>query len=41
MTRFTPLKNFCDIADKYLAPIEFLISLEQINNCVVQKLMEK
>ena len=32
MTRFTPLKNFCDIADKYLAPIELLISLEQVNN---------
>ena len=32
MIRFTPLKNFCDIEDKYLAPIELLISLEQVNN---------
>jgi len=32
MTKFTPLDNFCNIADKYLAPIEPLISVEQVNN---------
>ena len=32
MTRFTPLDNFCNIADKYLAPIEPLVSVEQVNN---------
>ena len=37
MTRFTPLQNFSDIADKYLAPIEPLISLEQVNNWCSEK----
>ena len=32
MTKFTPLDNFCIIADKYLAPIEPLISVDQVNN---------
>jgi len=32
MTKFTPLDNFCNIAEKYLAPIEPLISVEQVNN---------
>ena len=32
MTRFNPLKEFNLIADKYLAPIEPLISVEQVNN---------
>ena len=32
MSKFTPLDNFCNIAEKYLAPIEPLISAEQINN---------
>ena len=37
MTRFTPLKNFSDIANKYLAPVEPLISLEQVNNWCSEK----
>ena len=32
MSKFTPLKNFTIIAEKYLAPIEPLISVEQVNN---------
>ena len=32
MTKFTPLENFCSTADKYSAPIEPLLSLEQVNN---------
>ena len=32
MTKFTPLEKFCNIADKYLAPIEPLKSVEQVNN---------
>ena len=32
MTRFSPLKNFSDIAEQYLAPVEPLQSLEQVNN---------
>ena len=32
MTKFTPLNNFCNIAEKYSAPIEPLISVEQVNN---------
>ena len=31
MTKFTPLEDFCAIADKYSAPIEPLESLEQVN----------
>ena len=32
MTKFSPLKDFSDIALKYLAPIEPLDSVEQVNN---------
>ena len=32
MTRFTPLENFAEIAKQYLAPIEPLKSVEQVNN---------
>jgi serpin B len=32
MTTFTPLKDFTTIAEKYSAPIEPLVSLEQVNN---------
>ena len=32
MTRFTPLKDFSNIAEEYLAPVEPLESLEQVNN---------
>ena len=32
MTRFTPLENFTKIAQKYLAPIDPLESVEQVNN---------
>ena len=32
MTRFNPLKEFNLIAEKYLAPIEPLINVEQVNN---------
>ena len=32
MSRFTPLETFSEIAKKYLAPIEPLISAEQVNN---------
>ncbi len=32
MTEFTLLDNFCNTAEKYLAPIEPLISVEQVNN---------
>ena len=31
MTKFTPLKEFTDVAEKYLAPIEPLVSVEQVN----------
>ena len=31
MTRFTPLKDFTDIATNYLAPVEPLVSAEQVN----------
>ena len=31
MTRFTPLENFTEIAKKYLAPIDPLESVEQVN----------
>ena len=31
MTRITPLKSFSNIAEKYLAPVEPLISVEQVN----------
>ena len=32
MTRFTPLEDFAKIAEKYLAPIEPLIDVDQVNN---------
>ena len=32
MTRFTPLKAFTNIAQKYLAPIEPLVSAKQVND---------
>ena len=32
MTKFTPLEEFSYIADKYIAPVEPLISVEQVNN---------
>ena len=37
MTRFTPLNSFCIIAENYLAPMELLESLEQVNNWVYEK----
>ena len=32
MTKFTPLEDFSNIAQKYLAPVEPLESVEQVNN---------
>ena len=32
MTKFTPLKEFASISQKYFAPIEPLVSVEQVNN---------
>ena len=32
MTRFTPLEDFSNIAEEYLAPIEPLVSVEQVNS---------
>lgn len=32
MTKFTPLENFTKISEKYLAPIEPLIDVDQVNN---------
>ena len=37
MTKFTPLDSFCTIADNYLAPMEPLVSLEQVNNWASEK----
>ena len=37
MTRFKPLENFCSVADKYLAPMESLESIEQINEWCKEK----
>ena len=37
MSRFTPLKNFTEIAEKYCAPQEKLISAEQVNNWCSEK----
>ena len=37
MTRFKPLENFCLVADKYLAPMESLESVEQINEWCKEK----
>ena len=32
MTKFTPLENFTKVLEQYLAPIEPLINVEQVNN---------
>ena len=32
MTKFTPLENFTKVSEKYLAPIEPLIDVDQVNN---------
>ena len=37
MTRFKPLENFCSVADKYLAPMESLESVEQVNEWCKEK----
>ena len=37
MSRFTPLKEFTEIAEKYCAPIEQLISVQQVNNWCSEK----
>ena len=37
MSRFTPLKKFTEIAEKYCAPQEKLISVEQVNNWCSEK----
>ena len=37
MTKFTPLNDFIDTALKYLAPIETLKSVEQVNNWCSEK----
>ena len=41
MTRFKPLENFCSVADKYLAPMESLESVEQINEWCKEKTQGK
>ena len=37
MSKFTPLKEFTEIAEKYCAPIEQLISVQQVNNWCSEK----
>ena len=37
MSRFTPLKEFNEIAEKYCAPLEQLISVQQVNNWCSEK----
>ena len=37
MTKFTPLENFAKIAEKYLAPIDPLESVEQVNQWCSEK----
>ena len=37
MTKFTPLDSFCEIAENYQAPMEPLVSLDQVNNWVNEK----
>jgi serpin B len=37
MSKFTPLQEFVDISEKYCAPIEKLISVEQVNNWCSEK----
>ena len=37
MARYQPLDDFCSIAEKYLAPMETLKSVEQVNNWCSEK----
>jgi serpin B len=37
MSKFTPLKEFTEIAEKYCAPLEKLISVQQVNNWCSEK----
>ena len=37
MTKFRPMEDFCSIADKYLAPIQPLVSVDQVNNWCSEK----
>ena len=37
MSRFTPLKEFTETAEKYCAPLEQLISVQQVNNWCSEK----
>jgi serpin B len=37
MSKFTPLQEFLDISEKYCAPLEKLISVEQVNNWCSEK----
>ena len=37
MTKYIPLEDFCSIAEKYLAPVETLESVEQINKWCSEK----
>ena len=37
MTRFTPLKSFSDISEQYLAPVEPLKSVDQVNRWCSEK----
>ena len=37
MTKFTPLDSFVEISENYLAPVEPLVSAEQINNWCSEK----
>ena len=37
MTKFRPMEDFCSIANKYLAPIQPLVSVDQVNNWCSKK----
>ena len=37
MSKFTPLQEFMDISEKYCAPLEKLISVDQVNNWCSEK----
>ena len=37
MSKFTPIQKFCEIAEKYFAPQEQLVSAEQVNNWCSEK----
>ena len=37
MTKFRPMEDFCSIADKYLSPIQPLVSVDQVNNWCSEK----